>query len=259
MKSYLQVQSQGFKTLVDREVRRFLRIWVQTLLPTVVTTTLYFIVFGTLLSNHAQTAPSISYTEFMTPGLIMMGIINNSFANVVSSFFGSKFQRHIEEIIISPVEPAVVLAGFVIGGALRGVLVGVLVFIVAQCFDPHVVFSPVSCVILATLISIFFGLLGLLNAIYAQKFDDISLIPTFILTPMIYLGGVFYNANQVSGLLKILTEINPIYYLIESFRYSLLGVSSVSSYVAYAILWPGIFLLFAVNLRLLKKRVGMGG
>lgn len=259
MKSYMQVQTMGLYTLVDREIRRFFRIWVQTLLPTVVTVSLYFIVFGSLLSSKAAPGGGqVSYTEFMAPGLIMMGIINNAFSNVVSSFFGSKFQKHIEELLISPLEPAVMLAGFVIGGAARGLVVGFLAFIVAQLFDPHTVFAPFSCVLLATLISIFFALLGLLNGIYAQKFDDISLIPTFILTPMIYLGGVFYNAQQVTGVLKTLTELNPIYYLIECFRYSLLGVAAAPGHIAYLILFPGIVLLFLLNHVLLSRRIGMG-
>lgn len=257
MKTYYQVQYQGFTALADREVRRYCRIWVQTLLPTSITACLYFVVFGHLLNGRVGTPGHVSYMEFMTPGLIMMAIVNNSFSNVVSSFFGSKFQRHIEELIISPVEPAVVLAGFIVGGASRGLLVGFLVFIIAQLFDPHAVSSPLECLFLGTLISIFFSLAGLLNAIYAQKFDDISLIPTFILTPMIYLGGVFYNANHVQGILKLLTQINPLYYLIESFRHGLLGTCVAPPYWAYIIIVPGIAILFRLNLWLLRARVGM--
>lgn len=259
MKNYYQVQYQGFLSLADREIRRFLRIWVQTLLPTTITVSLYFIVFGHLLSGKVGTPGHVSYMEFMTPGLIMMAIVNNAFANVVSSFFGSKFQRHIEELIISPIEPAVVLAGFVVGGMARGMLVGLLVFAIAQGFDPHSVHDPLQCLGLGWLISIFFALAGLLNAIYAEKFDDISLIPTFILTPMIYLGGVFYNAHHVQGLLKLLTEINPLYYLVESFRHALLGTAVVPAYWAYVLLIPGILILFRLNLTLLRHRIGMGG
>jgi ABC-2 type transport system permease protein len=258
MKSYYQVQYQGFLTLTGREIRRFLRIWVQTLLPTVVTVTLYFIVFGTVLGAKATPPGQMSYTEFMTPGLIMMGMINNAFSNVVSSFFGSKFQKHIEEVIIAPLETHVVMAGFIVGGVVRGLLVGVITLAVAQAFDPHVIVAPGLCLLLSLLITIFFSLAGLLNAIYAQKFDDISLIPNFILTPMIYLGGVFYNASQVTGFLKFLTKINPIYYVIESFRYALLGSCVAPANIAYIILIPGNIILWFVVLNLLYKRRGMG-
>jgi ABC-2 type transport system permease protein len=205
---YYRAQYYGFKTLVLKEVRRFSRIWIQTILPTPVTAFLYLMVFTAAFHNSSKEEGLLAYSIFMSPGLILMAIINNSFSNSVSSFFGAKFGKHIEELMISPLEPVLMILGFVIGAVVRGLCVGLLVFFVSQCFEPYPVNQPILAFFLALGVSLLFAQAGLFNAIFAQKFDDVSMIPTFVLTPMIYLGGVFYQVKKVDiSILIILIAI----------------------------------------------------
>lgn len=217
----------AFLTLWRREVRRFFRIWTQTLLPQTITILLYFIVFGHVIGDRVGDMQGVPYITFITPGLIMMGIINNSFANVVSSFFGSKFAKNIEEMYVSSMSPLAILMGFVAGGVSRGLMIGVLVTLVSWSFTalPLHNFFYLTCVTLLT--STLFSLAGLINGIFAKKFDDINFVPVFILTPLTYLGGIFYSIQVLPPFWQQISHINPIFYTVNVFRYSLLGISDV--------------------------------
>lgn len=247
----------AFQTIVIKEVRRFLRIWVQTLVPPVITIALYFVIFGNLIGNRIGPMGGYTYMEFIVPGLIMMAVINNSFANVVSSFFSQKFQRSIEELLVSPVPNHVILLGFVVGGVARGLCVGLIASVIALFFSGvhmHNVFITILVVLLA---SVVFSLGGFINAVYANKFDDISIVPTFFLTPLIYLGGVFYSVELLPDFWKGVSQINPIFYMVNAFRYGILGVSDVDIGFSLALLVGFTVALFAFSLALLHKGKGL--
>ncbi len=217
----------AFSTIVNKEIRRYLRIWAQTLLPPAITMTLYFVIFGALIGSRIGTMGGFTYMQFVVPGLIMMAVVTNSYANVVSSFFGAKFQHSIEELLVSPVPNYIILMGFVIGGVTRGMLVGLIVTLLSLFFSElniHSLFVTVSIVIMT---SILFALAGFINAVYANNFDDISIIPTFVLTPLIYLGGVFYSMDLLPDFWAGVSKINPMVYVVNAFRYGVLGVSDV--------------------------------
>ena len=255
MTRYLICQYQGLLTIVSKEVHRFMRIWIQTLLPAPITAFLYFMVFTQALSVGSNAE---HFSVFMSPGLILMSMMNNSFSNTVGSFFGSKFQRHIEEILISPLEPIIILLGFTLGGMCRGLLIGSFVYLISLGFEWYSVHSWSLVLALSFLTTMLFSLAGLFNAIYATKFDDISVIPTFVLTPLIYLGGIFYSIQQVKGWLYQITLYNPIYYLIEAFRGAMLGSSLVSISHVLITLCIINMLFFILNWILIARRVGMG-
>jgi len=247
----------AFQTIVIKEVRRFLRIWIQTLVPPVITIALYFVIFGNLIGDRIGPMGGYTYMEFIVPGLIMMAVINNSFANVVSSFFSQKFQRSIEELLVSPVPNHVILLGFVVGGVARGLCVGLIASVIALFFSGvhmHNVFITVLVVLLA---SVVFSLGGFINAVYANKFDDISIVPTFFLTPLIYLGGVFYSVELLPEFWKGVSQINPIFYMVNAFRYGILGVSDVEIGFSLALLVGFTVALFAFSLALLHKGDGL--
>ncbi|NBW57040.1 ABC transporter permease [bacterium] len=253
-KSYLECQYVALKTISYKEVKRFLRIWIQTLLPTPITVLLYFLIFGALLGERLGEVGEFSYILFMTPGLIMLGIINNAFSNVVSSFFISKFQRSIEEILVAPVEPLVILLGYASGGVLRGLLVGALVLVMSKMILGFVVSSYVFSIMIAVLTAYLFSLAGLLNAVFATKFDDIAIVPTFILTPLIYLGGVFYDASALPTHFKWIVSFNPLYYMINGFRAALLGHGGTSMQSCLSILIVSCVFLTGLNLYYLRKK-----
>ena len=209
----------ALKTIITKEILRFSRIWIQTVLPPVITTALYFIIFGNLIGPRIGEMDGFGYMEFIIPGLIMMAVITNSYANVVSSFYGSKFQRHIEEMLISPVPNYIILIGYMAGGVVRGLTVGVAVTIVSLVFHPlniHSLWVMFSMIILT---AILFSLAGLINGVYAKSFDDISIIPTFVLTPLTYLGGIFYSIKMLPEFWQQLSLANPILYMVNAFRY----------------------------------------
>lgn len=247
----------AFQTIVIKEVRRLLRIWVQTVLPAGVTTTLYFLIFGKLIGSRIGSISGIDFIDFIVPGLILMPVISNSYGNVVSSFFSTKFQRHVEELIVAPIPNWIILAGYVTGGVARGMVVGVVVTAVALIFTrpsfPHLGIS--FAVVLLT--AILFALGGFVNAVFARNFDDISLVPTFILTPLTYLGGVFYSVDLLPEFWQQVSLVNPILYMVNAFRYGLLGVSDVSVTVAFAIIVFFIVGLAAVSLVLLNRGFGI--
>ncbi len=247
----------AFYTIVRKEISRFMRIWVQTLLPPAISMTLYFVIFGSLIGSRIGTMNGFSYIEYIAPGIIMMSIINNSYANVVSSFFGAKFQNHIEEMLVAPIPNFIILAGFITGGVARGILVGIVVTIVALFFTELNIHSFPITIAVVFMTSIVFSLAGLINAIYAKKFDDISIIPTFVLTPLIYLGGVFYSIDMLPETWQTVSSFNPILYMVNAFRYGMLGESDIDITNAFLMLVIFTTVLFTIALHLLNKGVGI--
>ena len=247
----------AIRTLIRKETTRILRIWVQTIVPPAITMTLYFIIFGNLIGRRIGTMDGFDYMQYIAPGLIMMSVITNSYGNVVSSFFGAKFARHIEEMLVSPMSNSAIIIGHVAGGVIRGLLVGGLVTVVALFFTRLQVAHPLITISMVLLTSIVFSLMGFINAIYAKKFDDISLIPTFVLTPLTYLGGVFYSISLLPEFWQSVSRANPILYMVNAFRYGILGTSDISIGVAYAIVLFFVVALFAVCLSLLNRGTGI--
>jgi ABC-2 type transport system permease protein len=244
-------------TIVRREIIRFLRIWTQTLLPPVISTTLYFIIFGNLIGKRIGEMGGFSYIDYIVPGLIMMSIITNAYANVVASFFGSKFQRNIEEMLVSPMPNSIILWGYILGGTVRGLAVGVLVTLVSLFFT-SLPFENIGLILLvAVLTSVLFSIAGLINAIYAKKFDDINFVPTFVLTPLTYLGGIFYSITLLPQFWQDLSYANPIFYMVNAFRYGMLGVSDVNLLSAFGVIVGLTVLLYCFSLWLLNRGVGI--
>ncbi len=244
-------------TLVQKEVRRFMRIWPQTLLPPAITMSLYFVIFGNLVGSRIGEMGGFSYMQFIVPGLIMMAIITNSYSNVSSSFFSAKFQKSIEELVMSPVPLHLILWGYVIGGVCRGVLVGLIVTLMSLFFTDlaiHNIFITIYTVIVTSLL---FSLGGLINAVYAKSFDDISIIPTFVLTPLTYLGGVFYAISALSPFWQNLSLINPIVYMVNAFRYGILGHSYVNVTLSLIFVTVCCGILYAIAYYLLSRGSGM--
>tara|TARA_B100000029_G_scaffold516742_1_gene633552 strand:- start:20033 stop:20818 length:786 start_codon:yes stop_codon:yes gene_type:complete len=248
----------GLYTLSVKEIRRFLRIWLQTLLPPAVTMSLYFVIFGALIGPRLNSMiEGLDYIQFMIPGLVMLSVITNSYSNVVSSFFGVKFQKSIEELLISPMPNLIILTGFIVGGVARGVLVGLIVYAVSLFFYPDFnIVNPLLTITVLLLTSIFFSILGFLNAIYADTFDDISVIPTFVLTPLIYLGGVFYPISVLTPFWQNVSLANPMLYVVNTFREGMLGVSDISTSFSLIMLVVFILLFGSLALYLLKKGTG---
>jgi ABC-2 type transport system permease protein len=247
----------GFQTIVNREMSRVLRIWVQTLVPPVITATLYFIIFGSLIGRRVGQMGGYDYMAYIAPGLIMMQVLTNAYTNVVSSFFGAKFGRHIEELMVSPLPNSYIIMGYVAGGVLRGLLVGALVTAVALFFtDLHIAY-PLVTISVVLLTAVVFSVAGLINAVYAKKFDDVTIIPTFVLTPLTYLGGVFYSIQMLPPGLQAVSRANPILYMVNAFRFGILGQSDISIYTAYAIILLSLVMLYLFALYLLDKGVGM--
>lgn len=247
----------AFKTIVIKEVRRFMRIWVQTLVPPVITISLYFVIFGNLIGSRIGEMSGQSYMDFIVPGLIMMSVINNSYANVVSSFFSQKFQRSVEELLVSPVPNHVILLGFVVGGVARGLAIGLIASLISLFFSGlslHNLFVTVMVVLMS---SVVFALGGFINAIFANKFDDVTIVPTFILTPLIYLGGVFYSIDLLPPFWRAVSQLNPIFYMINAFRYGILGVSDVPIIWAFSMLVVFTVVLFALAMWLLHRGTGL--
>ena len=244
-------------TVARREVMRILRIWTQTLIPPAITMTLYFLIFGKLIGAQVREMDGVRYMDFIVPGLVMMSVIQNSYGNISSSFFGAKFGRHVEELLVSPMPNWVILGGYVAGAVLRGLMVGVIVLCIAMLFTrvamPHPLVTLSSVLLGATI----FSLAGFINAVFAKKFDDVAIVPTFILTPLTYLGGVFYSIRMLPGWAEAATHANPIFYMVNAFRYGLLGISDVPLWVAYALMLGFVVVLAALALWLLKRGVGL--
>ncbi len=247
----------GLKTLVRKEIVRIMRIWIQTIVPPAITMTLYFIIFGNLIGRRIGSMGGFDYMQYIAPGLIMMSVITTSYGNVVSSFFGAKFGRHIEEMLVSPMSNATIIMGHIAGGVFRGLLVGVLVTIVALFFTNIDVQHPLITLSIVILSSTVFALAGFINAVFARKFDDISIVPTFVLTPLTYLGGVFYSISLLPEFWQKVSLANPIIYMVNAFRYGILGIADIN--ITYAYLIVGLFVvgLFSVSLVLLNRGVGI--
>ncbi len=244
-------------TIARREVYRFFRIWTQTLLPSPISIVLYFCIFGQLIGPRIGKMSGVSYIEYIAPGLIMMAVINNSFSNVVASFYGAKFQRNIEEMLVAPMSNWVILVGYMLGGIARGCLVGIMATLVALCFTRLTVYHIGITLSIVLLTAMLFSLSGFINAIFSKKFDDINIIPTFILTPLTYLGGVFYSINMLGEFWQTLSYFNPILYMVNAFRYGMMGVSDVPIEFALSTLVGLNMVLFGVAWILLAKGVGL--
>ncbi len=245
------------KTIIRKEMVRVLRIWIQTIVPPAITMTLYFIIFGNLIGKRIGSMDGFDYMQYIAPGLIMMSVITNSYGNVVSSFFGAKFTRHIEEMLVAPMSNAAIIIGHVAGGVLRGLLVGTLVTVIALFFTRLDIAHPIIMISIVLLSSIVFSLAGFINAIFATKFDDISIVPTFVLTPLTYLGGVFYTITLLPPFWQNVSKANPILYMVNAFRYGILGKSDIDIGHAYLILLVFIVVLFTACVQLMRRGVGI--
>ncbi len=247
----------AIRTLVRKEIVRVLRIWVQTIVPPTITMTLYFIIFGNLIGRRIGSMDGYDYMQYIAPGLIMMSVITNSYGNVVSSFFGAKFGGHVQEMIVSPMSNAAIVIGHVAGGVLRGLLVGLLVTAIALFFTRLEVQHPLVTISMVLLSSTVFALAGFVNAVFAKKFDDISIVPTFVLTPLTYLGGVFYSISLLPDFWQGVSLANPILYMVNAFRYGILGASDISIGYAYLIVIVFVVVLFSVCMMLLNRGIGI--
>ncbi|MFZ1639901.1 MAG: ABC transporter permease [Candidatus Contendobacter sp.] len=253
----LRTQYVALQTILLKETLRFLRIWIQTILPPAMTTALYFIIFGKLIGAQLGPVDGLSYTQYIAPGLIMMAVITNAYSNVVSSFFSAKFQRHIEEMLVSPLPNTIIVLGFVGGGVARGLAVGIVVVAVSLFFADLHWQHPLVTLAVIVLTSVLFALAGLINGIFAKSFDDISIIPTFVLTPLIYLGGIFYSIKMLPPFWQDVSLLNPILYMINAFRFGILGVSDIDVHLAFAIILLFIVVLFGYSLWLLHRGTGI--
>lgn len=247
----------GLQTLLYREVLRFMRIWSQTILPPAITMSLYFLIFGKFIGSQIQMIEGFAYIQYIVPGLIMMSIMTNAYANTAASFFLTKFNKSIEEILVSPMSNLIILLGFTLSGGLRGVLVGIIVTIIALLFTHIPIYHPFIAITMPILASMVFSLGGLINGIYAKRFDDISFIPTFVLTPLTYLGGVFYSIQQLPPVWRKISLFNPILEMVDTFRYGLLGIYDVNVFFGYGLVVVLFFVLFGWAWWLLKKGAGI--
>ena len=247
----------AFNSILNKEITRFTRIWVQTLVPPAITMSLYFVIFGNLIGSRVGLMEGFSYMAFIVPGLIMMSVITNAYSNVASSFYSAKFQGNIEELLVSPVPTYIIIAGYVGGGVTRGLLVGFIVTCVSLFFVPLQIHSILVIVTTLLLTSILFSLAGLLNAIFAKSFDDISIIPTFVLTPLTYLGGVFYSTSLLPPVWETISHANPIIYMVSAFRNGFLGIENIPLFYSFTVIIGFIAVLYALVYRLISKGVGL--
>lgn len=249
--------SVAFRTILYKEIRRFTRIWPQTLLPPAITTALYFLIFGKLIGDRIGTVNGVSYMDYIVPGVILMSVISHSYSNVVSSFYSTKFQHHIEELLVAPVPNWVILSGYVCGGIARGIMVGGVVAAISMLFTQVTVLNWPMALAVLVLTSTLFALAGFINAVFADSFDDISIIPNFVLTPLSYLGGVFYSLAMLPPIWQTIAQGNPILYMINAFRFGLIGVTDVDITLAFQMTAGFITFLSGLSLFLLHKGIGI--
>ncbi len=250
----------AFYTMLRKDVVRIFRIWAQTFLPSVITSVLYFTIFGTILGSRIGEMQGVNYMSFVVPGLVMLAIVTSAYSNSSFTFFQSKFfMRSIDEMLVSPMPPWLIIAGFVAGGVIRGVLVGLLVMLVSLFFTGlHLaVFNLLIILVFAIMTAIVFALAGLVNGVYAKSIDGINIVPTFVLTPLVYLGGVFYSVHSLPALAQYVTYVNPIFYLINGFRFGFLGVADIALWISFAILGTMIVALVAINWYLIRTGLGL--
>ncbi len=247
----------AFKTLCKHEIVRILRIWPQTILPPVITTALYYVIFGTVMGQKIGEMGGVTYIQYIMPGLVMMAIIDNSYVNVVSSFFTSKFFRSIEEMLVTPTPNYVILCGFVAGGVIRALSIGMLVGCMSLFFTHIHVYSWPLTIAMGVITALFLSLIGFVNGVFARKFDDLSIVPVFILVPLSFFGGVFYSVDLLPAFWRAITYINPLFYMIGGFRYAILGISEVNIHYALGMLSVGTVILYVFCLWLLRKGIGI--
>lgn len=247
----------AYRTIARKEILRFARIWVQTIIPPVIMVGLYFIIFGNLIGEKIGDMDGMAYVDFIMPGLVMMSIITNSYANVVSSFYGAKYSHYIEEMQIAPIPNIVILLGYITGGVVRGIIVGIAVTLVSLIFTDFSVYSPVIVLVVAILTAFLFSLAGLINGIFANSFDDVTIIPTFVLTPLTYLGGIFYSIRLLPEFWQQVSLSNPILYMVNSFRYGFRGISDIELGTAIAVILFFILVLFSICMTLLNRGTGI--
>lgn len=248
----------SFYTIVRKDIVRIFRIWAQTFLPSVVTSVLYFLIFGAFLGSRIGNINGVPYVAFVVPGLVMLAVITNSYANTSFNFFSSKFfSRSIDEILVSPTPPWILIAGYTMGGVVRGVLVGVVVLLISLFFTHLTVTQPAIVILFFVLTALIFSLAGLVNGIYAKSIDGINIIPTFVLTPMVYLGGVFYSVKTLPAVWQAISYANPVFYLVNGFRHGFLGFSDISVAISASVLVAFVFILAAINWYLIKKGLGL--
>jgi len=253
----IAVNRVAYQTIVRKEIRRFARIWVQTIVPPSINAILYMLIFGSLIGSRISDMGGFRYIDFIVPGIIMMAVIINSYSNVVSSFFSSKMQNYIEEMLVSPVSNMTIVVGYVTGGMARGLLVGSLVAIVSLFFSDIRPVHPFITIAVAVLTSMMFSLGGLINAVFAKSFDDISIVPNFVLTPLTYLGGVFYSISLLPPLWQTISLFNPVLYMINGFRYGILGASDISIWTSFSVIIVFIVSLGTIAMILLNRGVGI--
>jgi ABC-2 type transport system permease protein len=247
----------AFQTLLRKELTRIIRIWTQTILPPLVTQSLYFIIFGKFIGSQVGPINGVSYMSFIVPGIVMMAVINSAYGNVVSSFFGAKFQRNIEEMLVSPMKEWVIVAGYTAAGVLRGIIVGLLVFLIS-CFFTHPSIHNIWIVIAFTVLtSVVFSLAALINGIFARNFDEVAILQNFVLVPLIYLGGVFYSIENLPELWQNISKLNPLLYMVDGFRYGFFGFSDVNIMFSAGLLIVLTVILWQINIWLLKKGIGI--
>ena len=247
----------AYKTISIKEILRFSRIWVQTILPPAITMSLYFVIFGNLIGKAIGEMDGFQYIDYIVPGLIMMSVITNAYSNVVSSFFSSKMHGSVQELLISPTPNIVILLGFITGGVARGLGVGIMVTIVASFFTDLTIQHPFITLGIVFLTAFLFSIAGFINAVFAKTFDAINIIPVFILTPLTYLGGVFYSVNMLSDFWRDVSMFNPVLYMVNGFRYGILGISDISPLSSFALLLVFIVLLFSFAMYLLNRGIGL--
>ncbi|GLX84162.1 transport permease protein [Thalassotalea loyana] len=247
----------ALKSIMHKEVHRFMRIWVQTLVPPAITISLYFVIFGSLIGSRIGQMGGFDYMTFIVPGLIMMSVITNSYSNVASSFFSAKWQRNVEEMLVAPVPNWVIVAGYVGGGMARGMLVGLIVTIIAMLFTDIHIHNIWVILITVSLTAAVFSLGGLINAVFAGSFDDISIVPTFVLTPLTYLGGVFYSLSLLPEFWQGVSKLNPIVYMVSAFRYGFLGYQDVSLTTSFIVIGVFIVTLYTIAMTLISRGIGL--
>lgn len=247
----------SMQTLVRKEISRVTRIWVQTIVPPIITMSLYFVIFGNLIGRRIGQMDGFDYMQYIAPGLIMMSVIQNAYGNVVSSFFGAKFQKHLEEMLVSPMPTYAIIVGHVAGGVFRGLIVGGIVTMIALFFTELKIANFFVTISIVVLTAIVFALAGLINAIFARKFDDISIIPSFVLAPLTYLGGIFYSISLLPDFAQKMSLFNPILYMVNAFRFGMLGVSDIDIRTAYAITIIFIIVLFGLSTLLINRGIGI--
>lgn len=252
-----QLNKIAFQTLILKEFMRFMRIWSQTLLPPAITMSLYFIIFGKFIGSQIHKIDGYIYIQYIVPGLVMMSVMTNAYSNTVSSFFLARFNKSLEEMLVSPMANLTILLGFTFGGAIRGLLVGTIVMIISYIFTSTPMHHPLIILMMAVFVAMVFSLAGFINGVYAKRFDDISFIPTFVITPLTYLGGIFYSIHQLPAPWYFVTQLNPIFYMVDAFRYGMLGVSDVNIYLGLSIIAMLFIVMFLWAWRLLQKGNGI--